>query len=43
MVNNGTGGGDDEYRGGPGGPGNGFCGPGGGFSGDRIVASHHCY
>ena len=26
---------NNEYRGGPGGPGTGFCSPGGGFSGNR--------
>ena len=31
TVNNRTGGANNEYRGGPGGPGNGFCGPGGEF------------
>ena len=29
------GGANNEYRGGPGGPGTGFCSPGGGFSGSR--------
>ena len=29
------GGANNEYRGGPGGPGTGFCSPGGGFSGNR--------
>ena len=35
TVNNRTGGANNEYRGGPGGPGIGFCRPGGGFSDNR--------
>ena len=35
TVNNRTRGANNEYRGGPGGPGTGFCSPGGGFSGNR--------
>ena len=35
TVNNRTGGANKEYRGGPGGPGTGFCSPGGGFSDSR--------
>ena len=35
TVNNRTGGANNEYRGGPGGPGTGFCSPGGGFSDSR--------
>ena len=31
TLNNRTGGPNNEYRGGPGGPGHGFGGPGGGF------------
>ena len=31
TANNRTGGANNEYRGGPGGPGTGFCSPGGGF------------
>ena len=31
TPNNRTGGANNEYRGGPGGPGTGFCSPGGGF------------
>ena len=31
TSNNRTGGANNEYRGGPGGPGTGFCSPGGGF------------
>ena len=31
TLNNRTGGANKEYRGGPGGPGTGFCSPGGGF------------
>ena len=38
-----TGGANNEYRGGPGGPGTGFCGPGGGLVVIEVVASHHCY
>ena len=30
------GGANNEYGGGPGGPGTGFCSPGGGFSGSRC-------
>ena len=35
TSNNRTGGANNEYRGGPGGPGTGFCSPGGGFSDSR--------
>ena len=35
TPHNRTGGANNEYRGGPGGPGTGFCSPGGGFSGSR--------
>ena len=35
TLNNRIGGPNNEYRGGPGGPGTGFCSPGGGFSGSR--------
>ena len=34
---------NNEFRGGPGGPGTGFCGPGGGFSGNRSSATRYCY
>ena len=33
---------NNEYTGGPGGPGTGFCTPGGGFVVIELVASHHC-
>ena len=43
TSNNRTGGANNEYRGGPGGPGTGFCGPGGGFlTIVAVVASHYC-
>ena len=35
TVNSRTGGANNEHRGGPGGPGTGFCNPGGGLSGSR--------
>ena len=35
TLNNRTGGANNEYRGGPGGPGIDLCGPGGSFSGSR--------
>ena len=35
TANHRTGGANNEYRGGPGGPGCGLGGPGGGFSGNR--------
>ena len=34
---------NNEYTGGPGGPGTGFCGPGGGLVVIEVVASHLCY
>ena len=43
MVNNRTGGANNEYRGGPGGPGISFCSPGGGFVILVVVASHYAY
>ena len=44
TVNNRTGGANNEYRGGPGGPGTGFCSPGGGFLVlVAVVACHYVY
>ena len=44
TLNNRTGGANKEYRGGPGGPGTGFCGPGGGFLVlVDVVACHYVY
>ena len=34
---------NNEYTGGPGGPGTGFCGPGGGLVVINVVASHYVY
>ena len=43
TVNNRTGGANKEYRGGPGGPGTGFCGPGAVLVIIDVVACHHGY
>ena len=44
TPNNRTGGASNEYRGGPGGPGIGFCSPGGGFLIlVAVVACHYGY
>ena len=42
TLNKRTRGADNEYRGGPGGPGTGFCNPGGGFSGSRRSGKPLC-
>ena len=34
---------NNEYTGGPGGPGTGFCGPEGGLVVINVVASHYIY
>ena len=38
-----TGGANNEYRGGPGGPGTGFCSPGVVLVVVNVVASHYVY
>ena len=44
TSNNRTGGAHNEYRGGPGGPGTGFCSPGGGFLVlVAVVACHYVH
>ena len=43
AANNRTPGANNEYTGGPGGPGTGFCGPGGGLVVINVVASHYVY
>ena len=44
TVNNRTRGANNEYRGGPGGPGTGFCTPGGGLLVlVSVVACHYVY
>ena len=44
TLNNRTRGANNEYRGGPGGPGTGFCSPGGGFLAlVAVVACHYVY
>ena len=43
TVNNRPGGVNNEARGGPGGPGTGFCGPGGVLVVINVVASHYVH